>query len=86
RLVGVYGEVVHEEREVFDALQRAKAQSDIGLLLVSEKLCKQYREILLDFKMHCPCPLIVQMPDRHSNDDVAQNLRREIAEAVGIKI
>ncbi|MBP8855517.1 MAG: V-type ATP synthase subunit F [Oscillospiraceae bacterium] len=86
RLTGVSGIVVHEEKELYRALQNARAQSDIGLVLVSEKLCRQYRELLLDFKMRCPCPLIVEMPDRHSGDDVGEALRREIAEAVGIKI
>lgn len=86
RLAGVSGVVVHESDEVSAALQKACKDETIGLVLVSEKLCRKHKELLLEYKMNCPCPLIVEMPDRHTKDDIAEGIRREIAGAVGIKI
>lgn len=86
RLVGVNGVVVHESDEVSAALQNASKDKDIGLVLVTEGLCRAHKDIILDYKMNCPCPLIVEMPDRHTKDDIAKGIRREIASAVGIKI
>ncbi|MEG0178728.1 MAG: V-type ATP synthase subunit F [Oscillospiraceae bacterium] len=86
RLVGVRGIVAAEESEIRKAMDDAKADKSIGLVLVSEKLCIKYKDLFLDYKMNCPRPLIVEMPDRHTKDDVAQSIRRDIIEAVGIKI
>lgn len=86
QLVGVRGVLAREESEIRAAMARVKADSNIGLVLVSEKLCNQYKELLLDYKMNCSRPLIVEMPDRHTKDDVADSIRRDIIEAVGIKI
>lgn len=86
RLVGVDGVVVHESDEVTAALKKACQDKDIGLVLVAERLCRKHNDIILDYKMNCTTPLFVEMPDRHTTDDIAKGIRQEIASAVGIKI
>lgn len=86
RMVGVEGVVVHTEEEVRKALETAVADEEIGLVLVTSLLFAENRTLLFDYKLHRRKPLIVEMPDRHSGDNVADNLKAYIAEAVGIKL
>ncbi|MGD9559271.1 MAG: V-type ATP synthase subunit F [Oscillospiraceae bacterium] len=86
RMVGVNGVVVHSEAEVRDAIERAAADADIGLVLVTSKLFQAYSPMIFHYKLHRRRPLIVEMPDRHSSDNVADNIRHYIEQAVGIKI
>ena len=86
RMVGVEGVVVHEEDEVQSAIKKAMADPDIGLVLVTSKLFKENRTMIFDYKLHQRQPLIVEMPDRHSGDNVADSIKQYIEEVVGIKL
>ncbi len=84
-MVGVSGVVVHTEQALVDAIERAARDEEIGLVLVTSKLFRDYGPTLFDYKLHRRRPLIVEMPDRHSGDNVADGIKRYIAEAVGVK-
>ena len=78
RLVGVRGVVVHEEDEVRAALEKACADEEVGLVLITDKL--------VAYKLGRRRPLIVEMPDRHSDSNPGDSIRRYISEVVGVKI
>lgn len=86
RMVGVDGVVVHTEEEVTEQLQKACNDPGIGLVLVTSKLCENYRTLVFDYKLHREKPLILEMPDRHGGDNVADQIKGYISEVVGIKI
>lgn len=86
RMVGVDGVVVHTGEEVKSALEKSFTDPDIGLVLVTSKLFEDNRTMIFEYKLHRRQPLIVEMPDRHSGDNVAQSIKNYIAEVVGIKI
>ena len=86
RMVGIMGVVVHQEDEVRTALQQAVQDPEVGLVLVTSKLYTDFRDIVFDYKLHRKKPLIVEMPDRHKGDNVAEALKRYIYEVVEIKI
>jgi V/A-type H+-transporting ATPase subunit F len=86
RMVGVNGVVVHEPEEVRSAIRRAGADDEVGLILITSKLFRDNRSMIFEFKMRRRKPLLVEMPDRHSGDDVAAGIRQYIEEVVGIKI
>ncbi len=86
RLVGVEGEVVTDEKQLLNAITTACANKEIGIVLITSKLCDEYKSIVFDYKLNCACPLIVEMPDRHCTDDVGANIKRYISEVIGIKI
>ncbi|MFV0351548.1 MAG: V-type ATP synthase subunit F [Oscillospiraceae bacterium] len=86
RMVGIRGVVVHQEDEVRTALQQAVQDPEVGLVLVTSKLYTDFRDIVFDYKLHRKKPLIVEMPDRHKGDNVAEDIKRYIYEVVGIKI
>ena len=44
------------------------------------------RGVVFEYKLKRRQPLIVEMPDRHSDSNPGDNIRRYIAEVVGVKI
>ena len=63
RLAGVEGVVVHERDELKDALEKAIANKEIGVLLLTEKFGREFPEIIDDVKLHHKTPLIIEIPD-----------------------
>lgn len=86
RLVGVRGVVVHEPEEMNQALEKACADPEIGLVLITDKLVAKCADVVFAYKLNRKCPLIVEMPDRHSDTNPGDSIRRYISEAVGVKI
>ena len=86
QLVGVRGVVVHEPDEVRTALEKACADPDVGLVLMTDKLVARCADVVFEYKLKRRQPLIVEMPDRHSDSNPGDNIRRYIAEVVGVKI
>lgn len=86
RMVGVEGVVVHTPEEVRKTLDTAMADPEIGLVLITSKLFNENRSMVFDYKLNRRQPLIVEMPDRHSGDNVADGIRAYISEVVGIKL
>ncbi len=86
QLVGVSGVVVHEVDEVREALEKAYSQKDVGLILITDKLVNLCREVVFEYKLKYSTPLVVEMPDRHSNQNPGDSIKRYISEVVGIKI
>ena len=85
-LVGVRGVVVHEEDEVRAALEKACADEEVGLVLITDKLVAKCSELVFSYKLSRRRPLIVEMPDRHSDSNPGDTIRRYISEVVGVKI
>jgi V/A-type H+-transporting ATPase subunit F len=86
RLVGVRGVVVHEPEEVRAALDKACADPEIGLVLITDKLVARCADVVFSYKLTRKRPLIVEMPDRHSETNPGEQIKRYIAEVVGVKI
>ena len=78
RLVGV--------REVRAALDKACADPDIGLVLITDKLVAKCSAVVFEYKLTRKRPLIVEMPDRHSDSNPGDSIKRYISEVVGVKI
>ena len=86
RLVGVRGVVMHSQEEVKAALEKACADPDVGLVLITDKLVARCSELVFSYKLTRKRPLIVEMPDRHSDQTPGDSIRRYISEVVGVKI
>ena len=86
RLVGVRGVVVHEPEEMNQALEKACADPEIGLVLITDKLVAKCADVVFAYKLNRKRPLIVEMPDRHSDTNPRDSIRHYISEAVGVKI
>ena len=86
RLAGVEGCVVHERRELKEALERAISDKTIGILLLTEKFGREFPDIIDDVKLNRKLPLIVEIPDRHGTGRKANFITSYVNEAIGIKL
>lgn len=86
RLTGIEGVVVHEPAEVEEELKKAFTDSEIGVVLMTQKLIQLSSETVFNYKLHYKRPLIVEIPDRHATSQISDSISRYIREAIGIKI
>jgi len=86
RLAGIEGVVTHEAAEVSAALDKAAADSDVAVILVTEKLVTLCREKIYAFKLGVKRPLVVEIPDRHGTSKIGETISRYISEAIGVKL
>lgn len=86
RLAGIDGVVVHTTEEVEAALAKAVEDPQLGLLLITEKLVALCPGTIAERKLHYKRPLIVEIPDRHGSDHIANALEKYISESIGIRM
>lgn len=86
RLAGIEGKVVHNDAEAHAALDRAVAEEDIGVLLLTAGVCERYAERTAAMKQSGSRPLVVTIPDRRGNGSSGEAIARYVREAVGIRI
>ncbi|MDR0222058.1 MAG: V-type ATP synthase subunit F [Oscillospiraceae bacterium] len=86
RLAGIDGAVVHESGEALDALNRAVADENVAIVLMTGKAIELCRERVYEIKMGAARPLIVEIPDRHGTAKITETIKRYVSEAIGIKL
>ena len=86
RLAGVEGVVVHERDELKDALEKAIADKEIGVLLLTEKFGREFPQIVDDVKLNHKTPLIIEIPDRHGTGRKPDFITGYVNEAIGLKL
>ena len=70
RLSGVEGVVVHEREELEEALSFVTGQPDIGIVLLTEKLGREF----------------VEIPDRHGSGRSKNFITDYVSQAIGLKL
>ncbi len=85
-LAGINGVVVHEEKEVREALTKAMEMEDVAVILMTERLVQLCPELVYDLKLNRKQPLIVEIPDRHGSGRAKDSITRYVREAIGVKI
>jgi V/A-type H+-transporting ATPase subunit F len=85
-LVGVHGQAATSAEDVNQALDRALALPDVGIILVTENVARLIEERMAQLKLRSTVPLVVELPgpqveqpDRPSLSDVVQRV-------IGIKL
>ena len=86
RLAGIEGTVAHEAQEVQAALDKALADPDIAMILVTEKLMTQFGSRFDQVRQEMSRPLIVEIPDRHGAKNGKDRITRYVRDAIGVKI
>ena len=86
RLAGIEGVVVREPDQIRTAIQAAVEDQEIAVLLITEKLAAQCRDLIDPMKLTAQRPLVVEIPDRHSSGRAPDSITRYIREAIGVKI
>lgn len=86
RLCGIDGIILHEREEVLDTLKQVIGNPEIGIVILTEKIIDLAHDEIMDYKMKCNKPLIIEIPDRHGSNRGTDVITSYIRESVGIRI
>lgn len=86
RLAGIDGILLHEKEEVLKALKMAMMDSDIGIIILTEKIVDLASDIIMEYKLKNKRPLIIEIPDRHGTTRESDVITSYIRDSVGIRI
>lgn len=86
RLAGVEGVVVHEREELKEALEEVYKDSEIGIVLLTEKFGREFPDLINEAKMGHRLPLLVEIPDRHGTGRKESFITDYVSEAIGLKL
>lgn len=86
RLAGIDGCVLHESEEIQKKIEEVITDSDLGILLMTEKAAAAVKSYLDNLKINLHQPLIIEIPDRHGSRDIAGSINRMVQESIGLKL
>lgn len=86
RLAGVEGVVVHEKSQLKEELDKAMSDKSIGIVLLTEKFGREYKELIDEVKLNRKLPLIIEIPDRHGTGRKPDFITSYVNEAIGLKL
>ena len=85
-LVGVQGRAATNKAEVNQALDEALADSQIGIILVTEDAGAMITERMDDLRAHSTVPLVVEIPSPAGRTPGQPTLNDVVLRAIGVKI
>ncbi len=86
RLAGVAGESVANAAEATHALQRQAADPNLGILIMTDVVAAEVREMVDTIRIEREQPLIVEIPGPEGAMEGRKTLRQFVQEAVGIQV
>lgn len=86
KLVGIGGEVVESADEAREALKKAFSSTEIGIIVLTEKIASSVREDVEEFVFGHSFPLIIEIPDRTGSMEDRISIRQMVRSAVGVKV
>lgn len=86
RLAGIEGSVAHGAEETQSAVKEAIENSEIGVLLITEKAAAPIKDYIRELKITLHTPLITEIPDRHGSRDIAGSIQSLVSESIGLKL
>jgi len=85
-LAGVEGQVVETADEAREALKKAFASSDVGIIIVTERIAAELRAEMEDYIFGRTFPLVIEIPDRTGPMPGRTSIRQLVRAAVGINV
>ena len=86
RLAGIEGAVVHENEELKAELNRAMADKDIAVVVLTEKFGQEFPEVIAEARQGRSLPLLIEIPDRHGTTRGENFITSYVNEAIGVKL
>ena len=86
KLVGLEGEVVETADEAREALEKAFASPDIGIVVITETIAASIKSEMEQFIFGHDFPLIIEIPDRTGPMEGRISIREMVRSAVGVKV
>ena len=86
RMTGIDGVVVADEAEATAAIAAAAEDSTVAVLLVTKGLAQKVQGQLLPFQLRPAPPLVLEIPDPHSDGGKGGSMTRYVKETLGLEL
>jgi V/A-type H+-transporting ATPase subunit F len=86
RLAGIAGQVVNTAEQAAAAVKAVTAQSDCGIIVLTEKVAARIRSQVEAIRLERDRPLIIEIPGPEGPLPGRKTLRQFVQEAVGIRV
>lgn len=86
KLAGINGIIVHDRDNALNAIKSAMKNDEIGILILTERVVDMVQEEVMEYKLKCKTPLIIEIPDRHGSIRGYDAITNYIRNSVGIRI
>ena len=86
RLAGVEGELAHTKEELQALLKKVTSDSEIGVVLLTEKFSRDFPRLINQVKLAHKKPLFVDIPDRHGTGRKPDFITDYVNNAIGLKL
>ena len=86
RLAGVDGVVVHERNELREAIENAMTDKTVGIILLTEKVGREFPDLIDEIRLEHTMPLLIEIPDRHGTGRKEDFITSYVNEAIGLKL
>ena len=86
RLAGIAGEVVTTPGEAVAAIEKAAAETDNGIIILTENVVRDISSFLDNFRLQRSSPLLVEIPGPAGPLPGRKTLRQMAQGAIGISV
>jgi len=86
KLAGVEGEVADNPLQTRQAVTQAATWRDLGVLILTDVVASEIRELVDDIRMNRELPLIVEIPGPDGPMKGRKTLREFVQEAIGVRV
>lgn len=86
RISGIEGSLVFSAEDAAEELDKAAANEDIAVVLLTERLAELCHDKVYDLKHGHTRPLVVEIPNRDGSGGGMGAISRYVEEAIGIKL
>ena len=86
RLTGINGVLVRDRENALKDIKSAMKDEKIGILILTERVVDMAKEEVMELKLKCKIPLIIEIPDRHGTIREGDAITNYIRNSIGIRI
>ena len=86
RLAGIEGVLVNETEDILEAIDTAVSMSDVGILVVTERISAKVPDVIQRLRENGELPLVIEITDRHGTNRGPDFLTRYVRDAIGVKM
>lgn len=83
-LAGIEGVFVENYEKAEEALKRAVNFSDVGIILITDRIAENCEELVSDIKINCVTPLLVEIPNSDNAGRPSDSIMKIVHNAIGI--
>lgn len=86
KLVGIPSVVANNAQEATDALNMATKDSNIGIILITQRIASEIRSLVDTVRLEMSTPIVLEIPDRQGPMEDRESALSVVQRLIGIKV